>query len=135
MQRRRVPLAIVVDEHGGVAGLIPLEDIVEELVGELASEDEDTEAPLRKGADGSAVVLGYVPIRDANRELGLELPEGDAWTTVAGLCIALAGGVIPQRGTVLETGKASLEVIEATPRAVTRVRVKQRAAPPAQDEG
>ena len=135
MQRRRVPLAIVVDEHGGVAGLITLEDIVEELVGELASEDEDTEAPLRKGADGSAVVLGYVPIRDANRELGLELPEGDAWTTVAGLCIALAGGVIPQRGTVLETGKASLEVIEATPRAVTRVRVKQRAAPPAQDEG
>ena len=128
MQRRRVPLTIVVDEHGGVAGLITLEDLVEELVGDVASEYEEPEDPVRRQPDGSAIVRGDLPIRDANRALGLELPEGDGWTTVAGLCIALAGR-IPQRGAVVESGAASLEVLEASARAVTLVRVRPR--PPA----
>ena len=96
-------MAIVVDEHGGMAGLITLEDLVEELVGDLASEDERAERPLRLEPDGSALVKGSTAIRDVNRELGLDLPEGDGWTTIAGLCIELAGG-IPQPGTRLQTG-------------------------------
>jgi putative hemolysin len=122
MQRRRVPLAIVVDEHGGVAGLITLEDLVEELVGDLASEDEQAERVLRVEPDGSALVKGTTAIRDLNRELGLDLPEGEGWTTIAGLCIELAGG-IPTPGTRLRSGDRLLEVVEASGRAVGLVRV------------
>jgi len=125
MQRRRVPLAIVVDEHGGVAGLISLEDLVEELVGDLASEDERPNSSVRVEADGSAVVRGSTPIRDVNRELGLDLPEGEGWTTIAGLCITLAGG-IPQPGTRLQSGDQVLEIVEASARAVSVVRVKHQ---------
>jgi putative hemolysin len=129
MQRRRVPMAIVVDEHGGMAGLITLEDLVEELVGDLASEDGHVERPLRLEPDGSALVKGATAIRDVNRELGLDLPEGDGWTTIAGLCIELSGG-IPQPGTRLRSGDRVLEVVEASGRAVGLVRVTPAPAGP-----
>ena len=122
MQRRRVPIAIVVDEHGGVAGLITLEDLVEELVGDLASEDERSEGALRLEPDGSALLKGSAAIRDVNRELGLDLPEGEGWTTIAGLCIELAGG-IPLPGTRLQSGGRTLEIVEASARVVGLVRV------------
>lgn len=126
MQRRKVPLAVVVDEHGGVAGLVTLEDLVEELVGDLASEDERSANPVRFEADGTALLRGATAIRDANRELGLDLPEGEGWTTIAGLCIELAGG-IPQAGARLASGDCTLEIVEASARAVTMVRVRRAA--------
>jgi putative hemolysin len=123
MQRRRVPLAIVVDEHGGVAGLITLEDLVEELVGEVFSELDKPEQLLQRDAAGGALVRGELPIRDVNRELAIDLPEGDDYTTIAGLVIALAGAV-PERGAKVDAGGGvTLEVVEATPRAVRSVRI------------
>jgi putative hemolysin len=127
MQRRKVPLAVVVDEHGGVAGLVTQEDLVEELVGDLASEDERSAGPLRLEADGSALLRGSTAIRDLNRELSFELPEGEGWTTIAGLCIELAGR-IPQAGARLVSGDHTLEVVEASARAVTMVRVRRSGA-------
>lgn len=126
MQRRKVPLVVVVDEHGGVAGLITLEDLVEELVGDLASEDERADVPVRVQPDGSALVRGTTAIRDVNRELGIELAEGEGFTTMAGLCVSLAGG-IPQPGTRLQAGDQVLEVVEASARAVGLVRVRSPA--------
>jgi putative hemolysin len=123
MQKRRTQLAIAVDEHGGVAGLITLEDLVEELVGEVFSEWEQPEQVVRRDAAGGAVVRGDLPIRDLNRELSLDLPEGDDYTTIAGLVIALAGAV-PERGAkVTAASGVTLEVMEATPRAVRSVRI------------
>ncbi|HEX9289116.1 MAG TPA: hemolysin family protein [Anaeromyxobacteraceae bacterium] len=123
LQARRTHLAVVVDEHGGVAGLVTLEDLVEELVGEILGEAEEAAPWVVREPSGSAVVRGDAPIREVNRELELDLPEGDGYSTVAGLCIALAGG-IPAPGARLETHEgAVLEVIEATPRQVRRVRV------------
>jgi putative hemolysin len=127
LQRRRTQLAVVVDEHGGVAGLLTLEDLVEELVGEILGEQEQAEALWTIDAEGRALVRGDAPLREVNRALGLDLPEGDGYTTVAGLCIALAGAV-PERGARLRTGDGTeIEVLEATPRVVRRVRI---VAPP-----
>jgi putative hemolysin len=123
MQKRRTQLAIAVDEHGGVAGLITLEDLVEELVGEVFSELDKPEQLLQRDAAGGALVRGELPIRDVNRELAIDLPEGDDYTTIAGLVIALAGAV-PERGAKVDAGGGvTLEVVEATPRAVRSVRI------------
>ncbi|OFX18801.1 MAG: hemolysin [Anaeromyxobacter sp. RBG_16_69_14] len=128
LQRRHMRLAFIVDEHGGLAGLATFEDLVEELVGELFSEDEKPDEAVRQEADGSAVVRGDLPIREANRLLDLALPEGEAWSTVAGLVVALAGG-IPSRGTRVRSGDVLLEVLEASPRAVHEIRIRREATP------
>jgi putative hemolysin len=135
MQQRRTQLAIAVDEHGGVAGLITLEDLLEELVGEIFSEWEQPEPMVRRDPSGAAVVRGDTPIRDLNRELSIELPESDDYTTIAGLCIALAGAV-PERGARLDAGRGvTLEVEEASPRAVRSVRVRVAQPAPGPDAG
>ena len=126
LQRRRTQLAVVVDEHGGVAGLLTLEDLVEELVGEIVGEREQPEALFQREPGGTALVRGDAPIRELNRALHLDLPEGEGYTTIAGLCIALAGSV-PERGTRLETPDGTqLEVLEASPRVVRIVRLRPR---------
>jgi putative hemolysin len=130
MQRRRSQIAVVVDEHGGVAGLVTLEDLVEELVGEIVGEQEQPESLFQREPGGAALVRGDAPIREVNRALELDLPEGEGYTTVAGLCIALAGSV-PDRGTVLRTDDGTeLEVVEASPRVVRLVRVRPPVSPP-----
>jgi putative hemolysin len=123
LQQRRAHLAIVVDEHGGVAGLVTLEDLVEELVGEILGEAEEAPSWVVPEPTGTALVRGDAPLREVNRALGLALPEVEGYSTVAGLCIALAGG-IPAPGARLTTREGTvLEVVEATPRLVRRVRV------------
>jgi putative hemolysin len=124
LQRRRTQIAVVVDEHGGVAGLLTLEDLVEELVGEIVGEREQPEALFEPEPGGTALVRGDAPIRELNRALHLELPEGEGYTTIAGLCIALAG-VVPERGTRLQTPDGTqIEVLEASPRVVRVVRLR-----------
>jgi putative hemolysin len=115
------------DEHGSVSGLVTAEDLVEELVGEILSEQEPE--PIRREPDGTILVQGTVPIRELNRELGLELPENDGWTSIAGLLIAKAG-LIPKRGKkiVLDRGIA-LEVVESTRQQVRLVRLHISALP------
>jgi putative hemolysin len=127
MQQARIQIAIVVDERGGMAGILTLEDLLEELVGEIWSEDDRAvPTPVRKTKDGTAIVLGTVPIREVNRDLDIALPEGDLWTTIAGYCIALAGR-IPESGArlVAEDGTV-LEILESTPRRVRSVRVVKK---------
>lgn len=84
--RRKAHIAIVVDEYGEVEGLVTLEDILEEIVGEIADEHDTEVQGVRQEADGSVVVDGWVPIRDLNRALDWSLPDDEA-TTVAGLVI------------------------------------------------
>lgn len=134
MKRRRMQLAIVVDENGSMSGIITLEDLVEELVGEIFSEhDAEAKEIIRAEPDGAFIVDGQAPVRKVNRELDLELPEGEGWSTIAGLCIELRGR-IPQVGEVLRAPEGTtLELTEATPRQVRAVRLRKRPTAPEQD--
>lgn len=124
LQRRRAHLAIVVDERGGVSGLLTTEDLVEELVGEIFGEEEEPPAPpIRREPDGAAVIQGATPVRDVNRELGLELPEGELWTTVAGLFLAVAGHLPVKGERVVVDGGVELEAADVTARRVRLIRI------------
>jgi len=90
---RREHFAVVVDEYGSFMGIVTLEDILEEIVGEIDDEHDETVIGVRKQADGSYLVEGDVTIRDLNRELDWELPDDEDYSTVAGLIIHEAQAV------------------------------------------
>ncbi len=124
MQTRRAQIALVIDEHGGCAGIVTIEDLVEELVGDIVDENEEPEQVIQREPDGSALVPGWLPVRKVNRALGFALPISRESTTVAGLCMALALSV-PATGTKLKTPDGTrLEVVDASPRRVRMVRVR-----------
>ncbi len=126
MQTRRAQIALVVDEHGDAAGIVTIEDIMEELVGDIADENEEPEQLIQREPDGSALVPGWLPVRKLNRALGFTLPISRESTTVAGLCMALALAV-PPVGTKLKTPDGTrIEVVDASPRRVRMVRVRAR---------
>ncbi len=123
LQARKTHVAIVVDEHGGVAGLVTLEDLVEELVGEILGEAEEAAPWVVREPAGGATVRGDAPMREVNRELALDLPEGKDYSTIGGLCIALAGGIPAQGAHLAAPDGTAIEVLEATPRQVRLVRI------------
>jgi putative hemolysin len=122
LQSRHASLAIVVDEHGAVVGLVTLEDLIEELVGEIFTEHEVPEELVRLEPDGSVLIRGSAPIRDLNRELSLYLPEGGS-STIGGLCTEIARR-IPQRGERIQVADGiDIEIVDASPRLVRLVRL------------
>ena len=125
MRQRRLPFAIIVDEQGGLAGIATMEDLLEELVGEIFSEHAAKVPPLfQKEPAGAWLVSGLATIREVNRQLDLHLPEGD-YTTLAGLCLSLAGR-IPAVGDVLTVNdQVTLEIVDASPRRVRTVRIRR----------
>ena len=127
LQARRTRVAMVVDEFGGVAGLVTIEDVVEEIVGDIVGSGGEAEAGLRE-VDGTFLVRGDTALRELDRVLGIDLDEETEYSTVAGLCIDLHGG-IPTKGTVIEgPGGTRFEIVDATPQAVRQVKVRPPAA-------
>jgi putative hemolysin len=119
MQKQNVRLAIVVDEYGGVAGLVTIEDLVEEIVGEIRDERDKPEV-VREG-EKSFIVSGGTDV-DRLGELFGAKPEGKDSSTIAGLVSELAGR-IPRKGEIVEEDGLRFEVLESTDRKVERVRV------------
>jgi putative hemolysin len=119
MQKNNIRMAIVVDEYGGVAGLVTIEDLVEEIVGEIRDEHEKTE--IVRENDRSYVVAGNTDVDRLDELFGMR-PEGKESATVAGLVSELAGR-IPQKGEVVEDDGLRFEVLESTERRVKRVRI------------
>jgi putative hemolysin len=127
LQLRHVPMGFVVDEQGGFTGLVSLEDLVEEVVGEIFHEKEAKSEPIHAEADGSWIVDGRAAVRDVNRTLTLALPEDPAYATVAGLALHRLGH-IPQAGETFvdDESEVVVEVVESTPRRVAKVRLKRQ---------
>jgi putative hemolysin len=130
MRERRVPFAIVVDEQGGMAGIVTIEDLLEELVGEIMNEHvRAVDEPIHREPDGSARIFGMVPVREVNRALGFELPEEGSWTTIAGLCLGIAGR-IPAVGDLIATANGYLlEILDASPRRIRSIRITRMGHP------
>ncbi len=121
--RRHVHFALVVDEYGALQGLITLEDILEEIVGEIADEhDIDEETPLVRDSTGNFLVDGAMTIRDLNRETGWNLPDEDA-NTIAGLVIHESQS-IPSVGQVFSFHGFRFEVVERQDNRITRLRIR-----------
>ncbi|MGH9530586.1 MAG: hemolysin family protein [Terriglobales bacterium] len=119
MRNNNIRMAIVVDEYGGVAGLVTIEDLVEEIVGEIRDEHENAE--VIRETDASYVVRGNMDVDRLDELFGIR-PEGKESSTVAGLVSELAGR-IPRRGEVVEENGLRFEILEATDRRVERVRI------------
>jgi len=124
MQDRKFHQSIVVDEYGGTAGLVTLEDLIEELVGEIVDEFDVEEPTVERRADGSVVVAGRMPLSEADELLDAELPEG-AWDTVGGLMLDLAGRV-PRQGEAVDVGGFRLVAERVQGRRIGRVRIERR---------
>jgi putative hemolysin len=131
MQARRVQIAAVVDEHGGTAGMVTIEDLIEELIGDVVDEDDVPDQTIRREPEGTVLVPGWVPIRKVNRALGTALPISRESTTMAGLCMALALA-IPSAGARFKVADGTtVEVVDSSPRRVRMVRVHQPRREPA----
>ncbi|MCG7504434.1 CBS domain-containing protein [Mesorhizobium sp. IRAMC:0171] len=120
--RRRAHIAIVVDEYGEVEGLLTLEDIIEEIVGEIADEHDIDVQGVKQEADGSVVVEGTVSIRDLNRALGWVLPDDEA-TTIAGLVIHETQSIPEEKQAFTFHGKRFL-VMKRDKNRIARIRIK-----------
>jgi len=134
MRKTRIHLALVVDEYGGIDGLVSIEDLVEEIVGEIDDEHDVDEGPrLVLEASGSFVVDARLPLGDFEETAGpvLTAEEREAdLDTVGGLVVSLAGRV-PGRGEIIaHPAGFEFEVLDADPRRVKRLRVRRLAAPP-----
>jgi CBS domain containing-hemolysin-like protein len=127
-QRRQVQIAIVVDEYGGTAGLVTIEDLLEEIVGEIRDEDDVESEPVVDEGSGSYVFSAKVSFDELRDRLDLEIePEG--FETVGGYILARAGRV-PAVGETLEIDGLSVEVLEAERRRIHKVRFKKPVAAP-----
>jgi len=127
MQRERQPLAIVINEYGGTEGIVTVEDLLEELVGELSDEFDRDVADVRREPDGSLVLPGSFPVHDLP-DVGVDLPEGP-YATVAGLVLDRLGR-IPAGGETVTVGDWLLEVLEVDRNTVERLRLRPRDGAP-----
>ena len=131
---QKVHIAIVLDEYGGTAGLVTIEDVLEELVGEISDEHEPGEpAMLRRVNDHTVEVDARMYVDQINRVLDLDLPEDAGYETIGGF-VSNTLGRIPQVGTTFDHGRARYTVLEAEPQRVKRVRIELLPQPVAGEE-
>jgi magnesium and cobalt exporter, CNNM family len=128
---KKTHFALVVDEYGEVLGLVTLEDIIEEIVGDIRDEHDIAVQGVRQQPDGSVNVDGSVPIRDLNRAMDWDLPDAEA-TTVAGLVIHEARA-IPDSGQVFNFHGFRFEVVRKSRNRITALRINSLAPRPKQD--
>ena len=127
MQREKFHFGFVVDEHGGVEGIITLEDLLEEIVGDISDEhDEEVNEQINEQPDGSFILDGGLAVRDLNRRLEMNLPISEGYTTIAGFLMSTAGEILQEGETVGFNGHI-FRVEQVDKRRITRVRMEKAA--------
>jgi CBS domain containing-hemolysin-like protein len=127
MQRRQAQMAIVVDEYGGTAGLVTVEDLLEEIVGEIRDEYDVESETVVEEADGSFVFSGKVNVDEVRDRLGVEI-EREGFETLGGFLLSHLGRM-PYVGEIIEVGELVFEVLEVERRRITKVRARRQVPP------
>ena len=134
MQREKSHFGFVVDEHGGVEGIITLDDLLEEIVGEISDEhDEEVNEQIAPQTDGTFVLDGGLAVKDLNRRLSLTLPESEAYTTIAGFLMSEAGQIL-EAGEIVKFNGHIFHIEVVDKRRVVRVRMEKAAPKDAMEE-
>lgn len=132
MQQKRIHMALVIDEYGGVDGLVTIEDLIEQVIGEIEDEHDDAEGSLWVlEKPGQWLIQARAPVSDVEAETGLPLigeDEGEDIDTLGGLVFALAGHLPAQGEVIPHASGAEFEVVDADPRRIKRVRLRLPAA-------
>jgi len=123
-QRRKLKLAVVVDEHGGVSGLVTMEDLVEEIVGEIRDEyDLDEEAPITEVGPAVFVISGDVNVEEVEKLYDVDVAEDD-YITVSGL-ISHSLGRLPKRGEIVEIKGLAIEVLDVDQKRIKKLKIRK----------
>ena len=130
MKAEHEQLALVVDEHGAVDGIVTLEDLLEELVGEIYDETDRDVAAVQRGPDGSLMLPGTFPVHDLV-DVGVDLRDAPAgqYATVAGLVLLILGRIPEEPGDVVEVSDWKIEVLAVEHHAITQVRLRSQPKP------
>jgi magnesium and cobalt exporter, CNNM family len=128
LQKRRTHLALVIDEHGSLVGLVTLEDLLEEIVGEIQDEYDWEERPVEKLRDGSLVVDGTLSAAELRQKYDIPIPESEDFNTVAGFMLDCLGAV-PRGGEVVQVGDYRLTVVDVEKNRISKVKIDKVPTP------
>lgn len=124
LQRRRLSMAIVVDEHGGVDGLVTMEDLLEEIVGEIHDEYETAEKPVERLRDGSLIIDASLNIKDLRDEYGLPFPDSPTYETLAGFMLTQLQRM-PKGGDIITYQSKKLTIVDMDGRRIARIKIEE----------
>jgi len=128
LQKRRTHLAVVIDEHGSVTGLVTLEDLLEEIVGEIQDEYDWEERAVERLRDGSLVVEGTLSAAELRNDYSVPIPDSAEFETVAGFMLD-ALGAVPRGGEVVSVGDYRLTVVDVEKNRINKVRIDKAPTP------
>jgi putative hemolysin len=126
LQQQRIHMAVVIDEFGGTEGIVTMEDILEEIVGEIHDEYDEDIREIEQTADGSVLVHGRMSVAELNERFGVDLPEGGDYDTLSGFLNKTAGR-IPDAGEEIVYGLLTFTILKKSQRRIRLVRIRRGA--------
>ncbi len=123
MQKKRIHMAIVIDEYGAVSGLVTMEDLIEEIVGEIRDE-YDIESPVIQLSDGTVIIDASISVSDLKEDYNIEIPESPEYETLGGFIITYLQR-IPQTGDIIEMEDKKLKVVEMVGQRIAKVKLEK----------